>query len=260
MFQPTGLPRQDRGSFRSGTRVPARVRKNSGAWRPRHRNSQGCGRVKSWRQSWAPAADCHTFILPHLYKENANLPGRSRWSIRSEFSEQIGCRYSSILEEIAAGNKRAVRSHEECAPVPISSAVPASRRHLNRALLKSACGHACGHDCDCRSASQMVQRGLLPHCAENEATDPMLDGRFASANVEDSDRAQAAAAACQAGCRTDRLGEIGHILPRPAKGGSVPTATPAEISEQNHSQAPPHLRMEASPGIEPGCKDLQSSA
>jgi hypothetical protein len=30
------------------------------------------------------------------------------------------------------------------------------------------------------------------HCAENEATDPMLDGLFTSANLEDLHRAQSA--------------------------------------------------------------------
>src|SRR5277367_6623217 len=35
--------------------------------------------------------------------------------LRSEFAEPISRRYSAIEEEVAAGDKRAIRPHEECA-------------------------------------------------------------------------------------------------------------------------------------------------
>lgn len=85
-----------------------------------------------------------------------------------------------------------------------------------------------------------VRKGLATNLAENEATDSMLDGLFAWKDGKTSKiytaKKQQSRLARQAVERID-WGEMGNILPHPAEGGSVPTATPAEITEQKQSSS-----------------------
>ena len=56
-------------------------------------------------------------------------------SLRSKFTEPTGCRYSAIHEEVAAVDKHAVKTHEECSKFLLRPGVPASssRRYFEYA-------------------------------------------------------------------------------------------------------------------------------
>ncbi len=108
-----------------------------------------------------------------------------------------------------------------------------------------------------------VRKGLATTLAEREATDSMLDGFWLERrkNVENLHPPEAAGEARQAGCLPHRLGaKSGTCCHTPIMGWSSSPLHSTKSPASSRACLPRCGRMEASPGIEPGCKDLQSSA
>src|SRR5438309_1639910 len=80
-----------------------------------------------------PNADT-TFARPIFIASSLRL-------FRGQFAEPIGRRHPAIHEEVAAGAKPAVRTHEQCATFPTSSGVPVRPAAETSIMRRQRCDH-----------------------------------------------------------------------------------------------------------------------